>query len=85
MFERMNCCGQLEGRFGEYLGYGYLEGATLVAKMVIDEGGSNKKTRNISLKKTFSSSVSHAAPINHTGLCVSLISRVHIRNSQPTR
>ncbi len=53
MFERMNCCGQLEGRFGEYLGYGYLEGAALVAKMVIDEGGSNKEGQKYIFEKDF--------------------------------
>lgn len=53
MFERMNCCEQLEGRFGEYLGYGYLEGAALVAKMVIDEGGSNKEGQKYIFEKDF--------------------------------
>lgn len=41
--DRMIIYGQPEGRTGEYLGYGYTEGAALVAKMVIDEGSSGKE------------------------------------------
>jgi hypothetical protein len=43
MFERMNCYGQLGGKFGEYLGYGFIEGAALVVQIAIDEGVSGKK------------------------------------------
>lgn len=53
MFERMSSYGTLEGGFGEYLGYGYLEGAALVAKMVIDEGASNKEGQKYIFEKDF--------------------------------
>ncbi len=53
MLERLNCCGQLEDRFGEYLGYGYLEGAALVAKMVIDEGSAGKEVQKYIFEKDF--------------------------------
>jgi len=41
--DRMIIYGQPEGKTGEYLGYGYTEGAALVTKMVIDEGSSGKE------------------------------------------
>ena len=39
----MNNYGHLEGRAGEYLGYGYSEGAALVARLAIDEASGDKK------------------------------------------
>lgn len=41
--ERMNAYGTVEGTFGEYLGYGYREGAALVVQMVIDEAATGKE------------------------------------------
>jgi len=51
--ERMNCCGQPGGKFGEYLGYGYLEGAALVAKMAIDEGAAGKEGEKYIFERDF--------------------------------
>lgn len=43
VLERMNAYGTVKGKFGEYLGYGYREGAALVSQMVIDEAGTGKE------------------------------------------
>ncbi|HNS77731.1 MAG TPA: hypothetical protein PKM17_03700 [Syntrophorhabdus sp.] len=51
--ERMSCCGQPGGKFGEYLGYGYLEGAALVAKMAIDEGAAGKEGEKYIFERDF--------------------------------
>lgn len=53
MLERMNCCGQVGGKFGEYLGYGYIEGAALVAQMAIDEGSADKDVERFIFDKDF--------------------------------
>lgn len=53
MLERMNCCGQVEGKFGEYLGYGYLEGAALVTTMVMDESAARKEGKEYLFDKDF--------------------------------
>jgi hypothetical protein len=45
ILDRMNSYGQCEGETGEYLGYGYIEGAALVAQMAIDEGVAGKEGR----------------------------------------
>lgn len=53
MYERMNSYGQWEGKAGEYLGYGYKEGAALVARMAIDEGSAGKDGQAYIFDKDF--------------------------------
>jgi hypothetical protein len=43
MLDRMNTYGRLEGKAGEYLGYGYSEAEALVARIAIDEGAAGSE------------------------------------------
>lgn len=53
MDDRMNSYGQWEGKAGEYLGYGYTEGAALVARMAIDEGSAVKDNQQYIFDRDF--------------------------------
>jgi hypothetical protein len=53
IFERMNTYGQWNGKAGEYLGYGYTEGAALVVRMVIDEGSTDKEQESYVFNNNF--------------------------------
>jgi len=49
----MNIYGHPEGKIGEYLGYGYTEGAALVARMAIDEGSSGREQETYIFNNNF--------------------------------
>lgn len=51
--DRMNIYGHPEGKIGEYLGYGYTEGAALVARMAIDEGSSGREQETYIFNNNF--------------------------------